>query len=67
MLRTREQVDVIVREAISIFIEDGIERTVSWLGHAAHVADEAARPVFVLLERIREQLKSNQEFMHFTI
>ncbi len=61
MLRTREQVDVIVREAISIFIEDGVERAVSWLGHAAHVTGEASRPVLMLLERIREQLKSNQE------
>nr|MBA3712934.1 cobaltochelatase subunit CobN [Pyrinomonadaceae bacterium] len=61
MLRTREQVDVIVREAISIFIHDGVERAVSWLGHAARVAGEASRPVLMLLERIREQLKSNQE------
>ncbi|MDQ3254505.1 MAG: cobaltochelatase subunit CobN, partial [Acidobacteriota bacterium] len=61
MLRTREQVDVIVREAISIFIDDGVECAVSWLGHTARVAGEASRPVLMLLERIREQLKSNQE------
>jgi magnesium chelatase subunit H len=57
----RERVDDAARAAIELFIKSGTEATLAWLSETARVNADEARPVFVLLERISEQLRSNNE------
>ena len=65
-LREREQVDRTVAAAIDLFMSDGSEAAIRWLERAARVHPEASRPVFALLERISEQLKTNNELEALT-
>jgi magnesium chelatase subunit H len=60
-LRERERVDAIVAEAIELFIKRGGQAAVEWLEQSARVSPEHSRPVFILLEKISAQLKSNHE------
>lgn len=60
-LKERENIDAAVRGAVAVFMHQGREGAISWLGQTAGVRGEDARPVFVLLEKIREQLKTNGE------
>jgi len=63
--RSRERVDAAVREAIANFLRAGTPAALAWLAQNAHVAPEDARPVFHLLQKIREQLKTNTELDSF--
>ena len=60
-LHMRERVDAVVREAIVRFLSDGTEAAIKWLEASARVSKTEARGVFNLLEKIREQLKTNGE------
>ncbi|HEV2915983.1 MAG TPA: cobaltochelatase subunit CobN [Pyrinomonadaceae bacterium] len=60
-LRERERVDEIVSKAIELFIAGGADEAVDWLQNRARVLPQQSRPVFSLLEKISEQLKSNGE------
>jgi magnesium chelatase subunit H len=60
-LRERERVEEAARAAIKLFLEEGTEAALSWLESFARVKPEEARPVFVLLENISWQLRSNNE------
>ncbi|MDQ3585285.1 MAG: cobaltochelatase subunit CobN [Acidobacteriota bacterium] len=57
----KERVDAIVREAIACFLRGGIDEACAWLETTARVSVEQSRSVFVLLEKIREQLQVNGE------
>jgi magnesium chelatase subunit H len=59
--RELEVVDQHVREAIELFLREGAGTAALRLEAAAHVRVEDSRPVFDLLEKISEQLKSNHE------
>ncbi len=64
-LTEREQVEAIVRDAISQFVngkgEDGMEAAAASLLERAAVAREQSLRVLALLGRIREQLETNHE------
>ncbi|HEX8473799.1 MAG TPA: cobaltochelatase subunit CobN [Pyrinomonadaceae bacterium] len=64
-VHAHERVDASVREAIGIFLREGSEASLAWLDAEANVPREVARNVFVLLEKIREQLKTNHELDAF--
>src|SRR5207253_3871929 len=58
---TKEFIDGIVDEAISRFCRSGTEDAVNWLKTKAKVKDGDARPMFMMLSNIVEQLDSNHE------
>jgi len=64
-LREREQVEAIVRNAISSFVrargKHASQAAITLLSSEAMVAEDQALKVFALLERIREQLETNHE------
>jgi magnesium chelatase subunit H len=60
-LRERERVDDAARAAIELFIESGAEAALEWLSANASLNPDDARPVFAVLEKISEQLRSNNE------
>ena len=60
-MRQREQVDQTMCAAIELFMRSGSREALAWLAEAAHVRPEDARATFALLERISEQLKTNNE------
>ena len=64
-LRARERVEVIVRAAIDHFLSDGTARAGAWLEREASVTAADSLPVFALLEKISEQLKTNHELESF--
>jgi len=64
-LRAREYVEMLAREAITRLLRDGADEAAAWLEQAAHVERAESRPVFVLLERVRTQLRRNQELDQF--
>src|SRR5215471_13423741 len=57
----RERVDHIVAQAVSEFVSRGTVAAVDWLTANAGVAADESRPMFQLLERISQQLATNQE------
>lgn len=57
----REQVDLLISNAIQIFMSEGAQPAISWIETNAHVAPVDARTVFSLLEKVSEQLKANAE------
>jgi magnesium chelatase subunit H len=59
--KEREKIDDAVREAVGIFLHDGADAAMNWLEETARVPAKEARPVFVLLDKIREQLRTNGE------
>ena len=64
-LREREQVEAIVRDAISLFLDGkrgpGIDAAAAALANRAAVARELSVPIFALLGRICDQLEINNE------
>jgi magnesium chelatase subunit H len=60
-LGERERVDEVVRNAIDIFNERGLEEACLWLETRACIKVQDSRPVFSLLQRICEQLETNHE------
>ncbi|MFN2515098.1 MAG: cobaltochelatase subunit CobN [Pyrinomonadaceae bacterium] len=60
-IKEREQVDAIVSEAIKRFEDEGIETAVPWLERRANVTVNQSHPVFTLLEKISNELKTNTE------
>jgi magnesium chelatase subunit H len=58
---TRDLVDRIVEESVQRFCETDLETAVHWVNFKAGVDIEKSRPVFLLLERIAEQLDLNDE------
>jgi magnesium chelatase subunit H len=65
ILRQREEVEAIVRDAIASFLahkrDAGIKTAVDLLSAKASVSDEQSTKVFELLANIREQLEQNHE------
>ncbi|MDQ3685723.1 MAG: cobaltochelatase subunit CobN [Acidobacteriota bacterium] len=64
--KEREKIDAAVREAIRVFLHDGADAAMIWLEGTARVSAKDARPVFVLLDKIREQLRTNGELDSLT-
>ncbi|MFN2597283.1 MAG: cobaltochelatase subunit CobN [Pyrinomonadaceae bacterium] len=60
-LRTRERVEAILREAISIFLREGETAACAWLESEANVGRDASRPTFALLGEVRSRLRTNGE------
>ncbi|HMF55919.1 MAG TPA: cobaltochelatase subunit CobN [Pyrinomonadaceae bacterium] len=60
-LASRERVDAIVLDAVTLFLERGTDAAVEWLVEKASVSSQDSRPVFALLETISVQLKTNSE------
>ena len=60
-LSERERVDEIVRNAIEVFNERGLEQACLWLETQACVVANNSRPVFQVLQNICEQLENNYE------
>ena len=60
-LEDRERVDSVVADAIDEFLRGGAERAALVLKRSANVDMDRSRPVFALLEKVSEQLKTNQE------
>src|SRR5437016_8050734 len=58
---TKQLIDGFVAEAVRRFCEDGVETAVDWLNSNAGVDSEESRPTFLLLEKVAEQLDSNNE------
>ncbi len=58
---TRELIDSIASESVQRFCRDGMDVAVEWLRVRAEVSADEALPVFRLLEKIAQQLDSNQE------
>lgn len=57
----RELIDSIASESVQRFCRDGMDVAVEWLRVRAEVSADEALPVFRLLEKIAQQLDSNQE------
>lgn len=57
----RERVDAHVREALRIFEEGGSDEACRWLEGEAGVRVEDSRPVFRILEGVRERLRACDE------
>lgn len=60
-LRDREHVDSIISEAFKNFDEGAVEAAIRSLEENGNVRSELSRPVFLLLEKISKQLKTNSE------
>jgi magnesium chelatase subunit H len=60
-LRAKERIDTIMREAVATFLRDGRAAAVQLLESRANVPHYASRPVFNLLEEVRERLRTNPE------
>lgn len=60
-LQQRELIDSIISEALGSLQEQGIEAAIASLQTNANVAAQQSRPVFSLLERVSQQLESNNE------
>lgn len=58
---TKELIDEVVSEAVQRFCEEGADAAANWLNSRANVDNEKSLPTFSLLERIAEQLDSNNE------
>jgi magnesium chelatase subunit H len=59
--KRRERVETIVREAVALFMREGMERACRWLEAEARVPASESVKVFGLLAEIREQLKTSAE------
>src|SRR5256714_6619545 len=59
--RRRGRVDDVVREAVSVFLSEGVEGACRWLEACARVPPDESRKFFGLLAYIQEQLKTNAE------
>jgi magnesium chelatase subunit H len=59
--RRREQVDEVVRRAVSTFLDEGLESAVRGLAVEAGVPAAESEKVFALLGRVKEQLAENRE------
>jgi magnesium chelatase subunit H len=60
-LSAKERIETIMREAVAIFLSDGKDAAGNLLQSRANVMLEASRPVFDLLEEVRERLRTNPE------
>ncbi|MDT7602705.1 MAG: magnesium chelatase subunit [Acidobacteriota bacterium] len=60
-LRARELIDEIARDAVAIFLREGKTVACRLLESRANVPHDASRPVFDLLEEVRERLQTNPE------
>jgi magnesium chelatase subunit H len=60
-----ERVDGLMRASIALFLREGTESALALLEREAHVRAAEARAVFALLEKIREQLRTNGELDAF--
>src|SRR5215510_1172622 len=62
-LREPQEVAALVREAIAIFLAEGLvpDRAVEFLARTAHVTEQESRNVFALLARVARGLSRNQE------
>ncbi|HST53645.1 MAG TPA: cobaltochelatase subunit CobN [Pyrinomonadaceae bacterium] len=57
----REKVESIVREAVEIFLREGVERACLWLEEEARVPASESSKVFDLLAEVRERLRTSAE------
>jgi magnesium chelatase subunit H len=62
-LRERQEVEALVRQAIEVFVADGLvpDHAVEFLARTANVAEQESRKVFALLGRVADGLSRNQE------
>ena len=60
-LQDRERIDDIVTSAVSEFLQHGADAAAALLERSANTKREDALPVFVLLEKSRQQLETNDE------
>ncbi len=64
-LQRRERIDALMREAIRRFLVAGTTDACAWLETTAQVAPLESGRVFAVLEKIAEQLQTNQELDGF--
>lgn len=57
----KELIDKIVKDAVALFCDQGVDAAVNWLCEKAEIAREKSAPTFSLLATIAAQLDSNNE------
>lgn len=57
----KELIDKIVKDAVALFCDQGVDAAANWLTEKAEIAREKSAPTFSLLATIAAQLDSNNE------
>lgn len=57
----QQRIREIVTDSIELLLNDGVEAAVDFLSKQHQVDPESSRPMFLVLEQVRKQLKTNSE------